>query len=453
MTTTQKPQRGQPPAAAPAPQLETLTKAMVLIRTALTWISLSGAVVGVFLIAKALGEQRSWTMPALLVGACFLIVTAAQQPWPYQLLYQWRSEVRTRRINQRRAEQAAEQQATVPQQRNHVDDDVAPLYVEPSPVLGEDFAFIVHTVRDLMDAGNVHQLAALNQFWQDINWDDALPDNEHHEYRTAVDQVYELVEDHDLYDDSMSDAELDRQVTDGTANPTNPFVFVYELNTHSPAAGAVAALMLVRTQVPPAVYDAIMDPWCEVGLPFRLAEFVWEVAAGGDGYHARDVSAPNRRGAPHRRASTRAVTKPPVADIDEVLADAAEKRKQAEAQQTAEAPPAQAAPEPDRPAADAAEEPPVKHVEPARDDVPNPTLDQVLQATELLTLSNFGSIPMLQRKMRIGFALATKIMYQLERTFGVVGPRPDGDGAREVLVEPGEDLEATLSFIRENWTD
>lgn len=132
---------------------------------------------------------------------------------------------------------------------------------------------------------------------------------------------------------------------------------------------------------------------------------------------------------------------------------AEEQRKQAEAQQTAEAPPAQAAPEPDRPAADAAEEPPVKHVEPARDDVPNPTLDQVLQATELLTLSNFGSIPMLQRKMRIGFALATKIMYQLERTFGVVGPRPDGDGAREVLVEPGEDLEATLSFIRENWTD
>jgi S-DNA-T family DNA segregation ATPase FtsK/SpoIIIE len=49
--------------------------------------------------------------------------------------------------------------------------------------------------------------------------------------------------------------------------------------------------------------------------------------------------------------------------------------------------------------------------------------------------TQFGSVSMLQRKMRIGLAVAELVMSALER-HGVVGPS-DGDRSREVLVPTG----------------
>jgi len=75
--------------------------------------------------------------------------------------------------------------------------------------------------------------------------------------------------------------------------------------------------------------------------------------------------------------------------------------------------------------------------------------DLVKQAIELVKTSRRASASLLQRRLRIGFPRAARLLDQLEE-MGVVGPSLGGGKDREVLIDPNDDWEDIKNADEEN---
>ncbi|MFT4645601.1 MAG: S-DNA-T family DNA segregation ATPase FtsK/SpoIIIE, partial [Planctomycetota bacterium] len=69
-------------------------------------------------------------------------------------------------------------------------------------------------------------------------------------------------------------------------------------------------------------------------------------------------------------------------------------------------------------------------------------------AARLLVMNQVGSTSLIQRRLKLGYNRAGRLMDQLEEV-GIVGKNA-GSKAREVLVKTDEDLEQYLQILKEN---
>jgi hypothetical protein len=412
-------------------------------RTILTVTPLIGLAGSVVWLAVSLGTNNRGHLVAAITGIIVGVTGAslAQVSGIYQWLYS-----RGRPDGDVQPEPDPEPTGgRVPRQRTPAPGPARPQRQRPAPDLGPDFAYIIDAVRQLVASEATDRINIMEAYWaaagwpdtdDDPRWDD---DQGNPQYRDAVKLVRDLVIDLPNYEHVE---DLDAALA-GRLDPANPDVFLAEVEEVSMPAAAVAAVMLVRLHpaVTTEVFRQVMLPWWHAHLGYRAGAvgYLWNSTEGR--YLAKEIR--GARPDPIRVKTPADLyeqdpTQPAPAEPDQVdvqLDDEPERRPPA-----APVPPPAATRETPRDSTPGPVPEPVTPQRPAPGDLDlddreeyGYSVKDVVHAVELVAESQFGSTPMLQRKLRLGFSATSSMIDRLEE-YGIVGPR-EGTGPRRVLVK------------------
>lgn len=417
MSTQQTPNR----TGRPAPKridTDPVPKNLRWLRALLTILAIVLLIGGAGWAAFAFGNGSSRIPPAGAIVAGFVLFVLAPRPALYLAVAASRAKTAAAKAQHATAvtdtPMPDKRPANTPRprgRRGRPDPETpasAPA-IDPAHTLGEDFRFIVingrRMRRDLAEAMNERYA----ELMKDVDGD----------YFQAVDLVRSIAQEHDYYAEEGED---------GYVDPRNPGLFLTELDAINGTAAAVAAALLVKgdDDVTEDTFNAVMAPWIEQRLPF-LYNGVKYIS---DGTKVTKAPAPKPRTAAAPATPVAYAAPTPARDgVDVDLTDeVAATRPPTAADAPAPAPAAAATP-------------------PAAVTV---TVDDLALAAELVITSQHGSIPMIQRKMRIGFAHASAVFDKLAELGIVRRLAADSSGIHASVLEPADNAADTVAWIREN---
>ncbi len=487
-----------------------------ITRAVLTILGVAAMFISVIALAFTLGSGDTVKTVAACTGALFgyIVTHAAQKPWIYNLLagllakYRHAPQSPTRPPTTPTPAAAKKPATTIPQQRTAAETPLPsrlPTHLptgdlpDDSPYRLKDFTYIVRVVRELVRTGYPTPFEIMAEHWEAAGWptieeEDAPEypgiyewniDTGNYGYRRAVTLVQGLATEYPYFQ-AIADEHVAAAITGCVFDPTtdtgperlgcdpsiplsvglttdNPEVFLAEIEHHSPAAAAVAALMLVRGHdlVTEDVFCQVMAPWWDAHLAYQAGHLGYRWDQEQASYVTREIAGarrdpvkifrpadvlPDQAPVAPVSAVSRVVEAEPVDVVDVPLGDPAPRRPERPHRTPAPAP----APAPVPVPAPVSE---VRAVGGADefdlDDAGDYgfTVNEIGRAARLLVESGFGSTKMLERKLNIGFGAAGSIMDQLE-FYRIVGPRKDAGGARDV--NPDRDhLDDAVEYVRE----
>lgn len=438
---TQTPKQSRPAPRVQRPDTDLVPKNLRWLRVLLTVVAAVNMFVGVGGAAFARGHHSSYLLPLGGFVAGVILFVAANRPRLYLALADRRANRRLRRKPV--SDPAAQADQPSYYARQPVQALPAAEVVEPDESLPYDFRYIVGGARRMTDKLRA-SLAS--------TYDTLIDEDER--YRGAVILVRSIAQE--WKKDGVKYAE---PADEGFADPRNPGRFLVELDDIAGSVAAVAAVMLVRPDpdVSEAVWNTVMEPWFEAHIPFSFDGVLYKTDDAGNinkfvpkprtsrtkpgGDLPLAYAPPTQRGREQvdlDLTDTKAAVTPPAARPAP---------SRAAAQQPAPAAPRPTAKPAPAPAPAASATGPTSPLA-AASPVGSPyTVADLAMAAELVLTSQLGSLPMIQRKMRIGFATAGAIMDRLA-AHGLV--RPTGVGGAWDVLEPASLAADIAGWIEKN---